>query len=114
MGAAHGCVPAKGICERCQSVTVASALNEWRAVSDDVAGVPQIRGESVYPLRENGPAIVKEDEQVGDAVVIDIDGGSNVFVSGRVEFLNQIDLIIEIPIRFTPDERTVLVILLHV
>ena len=57
---------------------------------------------------------MKQDEQVGSAIVINVDDGSDVFVGRRVEFFDQIDAIVEIPVRFAADERPVLVILLDV
>jgi hypothetical protein len=82
-------------------------------MSDNVARLPGL-GDRVCRRRENRPVIVKEHEQVRGPVVIDIDNGSNMFVSRCVELFHQIDLIIEIQIRFTSDEPPLVVILLDV
>jgi hypothetical protein len=75
---------------------------------------PQVDREHADVLREHRPAFVEEDEQVGGAVIIAVDDRSNVLVSRRVELFDQINPVVEIPVRFTPDELSVVVILLDV
>ena len=47
------------------------------------------------PLRKDLPAAAKEDEQIGPAVEIDIQNGPHLFVRRGIEFLDEIDAVID-------------------
>jgi hypothetical protein len=63
-------------------------------------------------LGEDRPAIAEQNEKIGSAVEIKIDDGTCVLVRHRVEFFDQVDLAVEVPIRLATDERAVEVVVL--
>jgi len=90
-------------------MTGAPLINTRRTSSCD-AGV--LWGSS--PLRKNRLTISEQHEQVGRAVVVGIDDRARPSLRLRVELFHEIDLTVEVPIGFAPDEDTPLVILLDV
>jgi hypothetical protein len=82
---------------------------------NDLGGLPEVdisNGCLWCAFREDRAAIVKEDEQISETVVVAVDDRPSPLVGGRVEFLDQIDLAIEIAIRFAAQEHAVRVVIL--
>jgi len=71
-------------------------------------------GGQMRPLRKNRPAALKEDKQVGDAVEVDVYDGALFFVRRGVEFLDQIDTVVEVAIRLAADEGVTIVVLVNI
>ena len=57
---------------------------------------------------------MKEYQQVGRTVGVDVDHGSYMFVRCGIEFLDKIDAIVEIAVRVAAHERAVFVVLVHI
>lgn len=66
------------------------------------------------PFRKDCPTALKEDEQVGPAVVVNVLDGTHAFVRRRVEFLDKIDLVVEVAIRLSAYEYTAFVVLVNI
>jgi len=66
------------------------------------------------PFRKDRAAVLKEHQQVGTAVGIDVYDGSYIFVGSGIEFLDQIDAVVEIAVRVAAHECAVLVMLVHI
>ena len=78
-------------------------------------------GPALTASRANAPtlqvdrlAALKEHEQVGHAVEVDVRHGTHRLARGGVEFLDQIDSIVEIPVGLAPDEGTAFVVLMNI
>ena len=54
----------------------------------------------------------EQNEQIGTAVVVDVDHRFRMLMRGRVEFLDQVDLAVEVPIRFASNEYAFRVVVL--
>jgi hypothetical protein len=112
-GPAKGRIRSKGIGQWSKAFAVASRI-ERVVLGQKIAGLSHTSRESGHVLRKNRPAFMKQNEQVGSAVIVAINDRPNVIVSCRVELFNEIDSIIEVSIGFTSDERAVDVVLLDV
>ncbi len=66
------------------------------------------------PLREDGSTVLKQDEHIGRAVVVDVLDRSHLVVRRVVELLDEIDAVVEIAIRLPPDQRTAFVVLVNI
>jgi hypothetical protein len=72
------------------------------------------RGPPMRPLRKDGLAALKEHEQVGRPVEVDVFDSTYGFARSGVEFLDQIDTIVEIAVGLAPHQGTTFVVLLHI
>jgi len=68
----------------------------------------------MYPFRKDRLTALKEDEQVGRAVVINVLDRTHAFVRRGVEFLDKIDLVVEVAIRLSVYEYTTFVVLVNI
>jgi hypothetical protein len=66
------------------------------------------------PLREDRLVFLKEDQQIGRAVEVDVDDGAHMFARRSVEFLDQIDSIVEVAVRLAAYEATTFVVLVNI
>jgi hypothetical protein len=66
------------------------------------------------PRRKDCLAALKEDEQVGGAVVINVLDNSRLLVRRRVELLDEIDTVVKVAIRLSAYEYPALVVLANV
>jgi hypothetical protein len=66
------------------------------------------------PLRKDRQALAKEDKQIGGAVEVDVDNGTNRFVRRGIKVLDEIDSVIEVAVRLAAHERALFVILLDI
>jgi hypothetical protein len=66
------------------------------------------------PLRKNRLAALKEDEQVGRAVVVNILNSALLLVRRVVELLHEIDAVVEVAIGLAAYEDTVFVVLVDI
>ena len=114
MRRAHGGIAAKWIAERNQPVVGGPSHPDRRRAGGSLGGPSRTDRGTGQAFRERGLAVAKQDQQIGGAVVVGIDEGANVLPGRRVEVFNQIDLIVEIPIRFPAYEDAAFVILLDV
>jgi len=105
----HGREPARVAAPAHGLRTVRRSLARWRFTRPF-----QIDRNRVRPLRDDQPATVKKDQQISGAIVINIYDRPEVFVCGRLELFDEIDLPVEVPIRFAPDQRTLVVVLVDV
>src|SRR4029077_20345861 len=63
---------------------------------------------------KDGLAALEEHEQVGRPVEVDVDDGPLMFARRRIEFLDEIDAVIEVAVRFAAYECTTFVVLLNI
>jgi hypothetical protein len=71
-------------------------------------------GNQMRPLRKDGLAALEEHEQVGRPVEVDVYDGPCMFARGGVEFLDEIDTVVEVAIGLAAYERTMFVVLLNI
>src|SRR5476649_2034571 len=57
-------------------------------------------------------SVAEEHEQVSRAAEIDIDDGAGLQVAGRVEALDEVDAIVEVPVALPSDQYAVIVVVL--
>ena len=68
----------------------------------------------MYPFRKDCLTALKEDEQVGRSVVVNVLDGTHASVRRGVEFLDKIDLVVEVAIRLSAYEYTTFVVLVNI
>ena len=66
------------------------------------------------PLRKDGLAALEEHEQVGRPVEVDVYDGPCMFARRGVEFLDEIDSIVEVAVRLAAYECTTFVVLVNI
>jgi len=66
------------------------------------------------PLRKDGLAALEEHEQVGRPVEVDVYDGACMFTRRRIEFLDEIDAVIEVAVRLAAYECTTFVVLVNI
>ena len=71
-------------------------------------------GNQMRPLRKDRLAALKEHEQVGRAVEVDVYDGTCMFARRGVEFLDEIDTVVEVAIRLAADECATFVVLVNI
>jgi len=72
------------------------------------------RGDQMRPLRKDRPAILKEYEEVGGPVEVDVHDRAHRIARGLVEFLDQIDALVEVAVGLAAYEGTAVVVLLNI
>ena len=85
-------------------------------VSDARSGSPPGTADvdRMRPLAKDGLTALKQDQQVGGTVVVDVLDGTQRLTRGRVEFLDQVDPIVEVAIRLATHEGAAHVILVNI
>lgn len=91
--------------ERCGRRRVLVEARRVRATCDRGGG---------RPFREDGAPILNENEQVRNAVEVNVDDGTYALLCDRNVLLDQVDAIVEVPIPLTLDERPVYVVFVFV
>jgi hypothetical protein len=71
-------------------------------------------GSPLRPRRKDRVAPLKEDEQVGGAVIVKVLDNSRLLVRRIVELLDEIDTVVKVAIRFSAYEYTAFVVLANV
>ena len=66
------------------------------------------------PLRKDRLAALEEHEHVGRPVEVDVDEGAFMFTRRRIEFLDEIDAVIEVAVGFAAYECTTFVVLVNI
>jgi len=103
------CIGLKGVGQRHEGV-VRRRLNisDLRKRSEIDSANRRLR----RTFREDGPTVAEQDQQIGAAVVIDVHDRFRVLMRGRIEFLDQVDLAVEISIGFAPNQNALRVVVL--
>src|SRR5215831_12525317 len=66
------------------------------------------------PLRVHRLAVLEEQQQVGNAVRVDVGNRSNDLPRRRIEFLDEIDLVVEVAVELASNQRAVVVELIDI
>src|SRR5580704_11989329 len=72
------------------------------------------RRDRMRPLAKDGLTALKEDQEVGGAIVVDVLNGTHPFARGGIEFLDQIDLVVEVAVRLATHEKATFVVLVNI
>jgi hypothetical protein len=60
---------------------------------------------------EDRPPLLEQHQQIGGTVEVDVDDGPDVFVRRRIKLFDEIDLTIEIAVRFAAEQDAAIVVL---
>jgi hypothetical protein len=74
------------------------------------SALPEADAPGAGQLGEHWLAVAEQHEEVGAAVIVDIDDRTRVFVGCGIEFFDKIDLTVEISVRFATEDRTARVV----
>jgi hypothetical protein len=66
------------------------------------------------PLAKDGLTTLKEDQQVGGSIVVDVLDGTHPFARRGIEFLDEIDTVVEVAVRLATHEGATFVILVNI
>ena len=106
---ANPCLRLEGIVQRNEAI-----VRLWLNISDQCkrSEIGDANRRLGRRFREDGPTITEQNQQIGAAVIIDVHHRFCVQMRRRIEFLDQVDLAVEVSIRFAANQDALRVVVL--